>query len=402
MENDVDLPIQTLRLGDKEKAKLIWAVQSSPQFNLDMEDGKLSIAPAQAEGSLGLSDKGAACPYFAVLPYRFSRRAVSLIHGRYVHQGSPCKIRLRSLTGEWIERTGKTGACVHVQGLIHTLTITFEEPLNLDDFAPLNAEQETRHLQEIAEEMPEDDGMDSAALIGKVLYVDDQPSDRKLVSHWLSRAGMDVAAVSDGDNASNQIEKNSFDLFIVDIRLLGESGIELIRKTRAANYVEPILAVSADEDDETRAAALAAGANEFLTKPFSSEVLEEAAMRLMGFEAGGDLSPIYSTHSDDVGMVALLTGYTRGLSENIQALREASKTNDYDTIEKIASTLKGCGTSYGYPAITDAATDALATLEHDVRDPEEVRRVTNTLAVVLSRIKMRIPPQDAAPRSESA
>lgn len=179
--------------------------------------------------------------------------------------------------------------------MIHALLVVFDDPINLDEFAMLTAEQETRHLQEIAQELPHIGAQEFAGLISRVLLIDDQVSDRKLISHWLNRSGMQVTAVAEAASAIAQLQRHDFDLMIVDIRLGSEDGAGLIREARVRRFVEPVLAISADESDATRNDALAAGANAFLSKPFSEQALTHTSKRLMGFDPESDDSPIFST-----------------------------------------------------------------------------------------------------------
>ena len=380
-------PIETLRISDKEKAKLIWAMNESVGMSVGEDPSRLRVTAAHTNAVISMAEKGSQPLDFSVVAYSHGRYGISVLHGRYVHPDSRCKIRFQSLRGEWHERTGHTGQCIHVQGLIHAMLIVFDEPINLDEFAMLTSEQETRHLQEIAQELPHMDEQEFEGLVSKVLFVDDVSVDRKLVSHWLNRSGMQVTTVAASGPAYEQIEKDQFDLLVVDIRLAGENGADVIREVRTRRFVQPILAVSADDTEETRDAALAAGANAFLAKPMTEEQLARTAKELMGFDADGDEEPIFSTLSNDDQMVPLITGYTRSLASKITSLREANANNDYEKLQHDISALKGSGTSYGFPDITAAATAALAALDADLPDMDEIKKLTNTLVLVLSRVK---------------
>lgn len=88
-------------------------------------------------------------------------------------------------------------------------------------------------------------------------------------------------------------------------------------------------------------------------------------------------------------MTPLLTGYVRSLADQIQSLREANNTNDYDRLIEYARGLKGCGASYGFPDISTSATAALMALDSSTPDMDEIKRLVNALCQVLSRVKVR-------------
>lgn len=382
------IPVETIRLSEKDKARLVHAVNATSTVSVGEDPSRLHVPVAQTNAVLTLSENGSAPITFVVIAYNLGRRGISLIHGRYVHPRTTCKIRFQSLSGQWHERTGYTGQCIHVQGLLHALLVVFDEPVNLDEFAHLTAEQENQHLREIAQEQPNTDNEEFSGLIGRVLFVDDQASDRKLLSHWLNRAGIQVTTVANSEAAMEHIRDNDFDLAIIDIFLNDESGNELIQTLRRTRFVQPILAVSADNQPETRENAIAAGADKFLEKPLDTHELIETCKQLMGFDETSDQSPIHSEYSSDPEMVPLLTGYARTIADKIQELRDANSKHDYDRLESLANALKGSGTSYGYPAITSSATVALLALQAEMPNMDEIRKAVNSLIQVLSRVRV--------------
>lgn len=387
------VPIQTLRISDREKENLIWAIHQSPSMGPEEPQDRLRVTATHTNAVLTLMDKTSQTADFAVVAYSHGRQGLSLIHGRYIHPNTRCRVRFRSLNGEWHERSGRTGQCIHVQGLIHALLVVFDEPINLDEFAQLTPEQETLHLREIAQESPHvEEEEEFAGLVSRVLYVDDQPTDRKLVSYWLNRSGMQVTAVGASEAACQQLRDSDFDLLLIDLRLGVESGVELIRTLRSDRCIQPILAVSADGNTQLHEQALNAGANLFMAKPLQEGELAANARRLMGVGDPANNAAIYSTKSHDPEMVPLLTGYVRSLAGVMQQLRDAGNKQDYETIERLASGLKGSGTSYGYPDITSAATTLLAALDDSTPDLDGIKRLTNALVAVLSRVKVKKTP----------
>lgn len=122
----------------------------------------------------------------------------------------------------------------------------------------------------------------TAAVIMRVLLVDDNEELREFLTLSMSESQLDVVAVANGQQALAEVQSNKFDVVIIDSVMPGEDGIELTTKIRAtkAGQKIPILMMSALSTALVRRMAKNAGANEFLTKPFSQTQLLEQVRAL--------------------------------------------------------------------------------------------------------------------------
>jgi DNA-binding response OmpR family regulator len=102
----------------------------------------------------------------------------------------------------------------------------------------------------------------------RILVVDDEPAIVDAVAYALRSEGFEVESRSDGEGALEAALADRFDLLILDLRLPGLSGIEVCRRLRAASEV-PILILSARDAEVDRVLGLEAGADDYVTKPFS-------------------------------------------------------------------------------------------------------------------------------------
>ncbi len=382
-------PIQTLHLNDKDKAKLLLAMEESATATAGQDNRRLRVPWMRHDVTLTLISDTGTLLQLAVMGRNLGRWGAALVHGRYVYPETRCELHLCALDGGWHARAGVIRHVRHVQGLVHELGVNFDSPIDLSNFVPLTPEQETRHLKELADDLPKDDGGLVTQLVSRVLVVDDFASDRKLYGHWLGRAGMAVTTVGDGKGAQDRLNETQFDLMIVDLRLGKESGLDLIRLARSSSFVAPILVVTADNDANIKASAIAAGANGLLVKPFTAEELVETAHQLMGMSVDRVKEPIYSACNNDPEMRPLLTEFTRGLGAHMDRLREANARHDYETLDAIAWMLKGAGKGYGFDEITDKAAAVLYELNEGAADMERIRQSANELLSVLNRVKMR-------------
>ncbi len=109
-----------------------------------------------------------------------------------------------------------------------------------------------------------------------VVIADDDADIRALIAIAVRRADLElVAEAADGDAAWAAIRAERPDLVVLDVSMPGMSGLEVARLVRADDAVAGIRIVllSAAVDDQSRAAGLAAGADQFFAKPFSPRSL---------------------------------------------------------------------------------------------------------------------------------
>ncbi len=106
----------------------------------------------------------------------------------------------------------------------------------------------------------------------RVLAVDDNTSIQKLVSANLQARGYAVTVADTGEAALRLFTPGDYELVLLDLILPGLSGLEVCSHIRQQSDV-PIIVLSAREDEELKVRALDAGADDYVTKPFSHEEL---------------------------------------------------------------------------------------------------------------------------------
>lgn len=105
-----------------------------------------------------------------------------------------------------------------------------------------------------------------------VLIVEDDPDIRRAMELILSRRGHTVHTVADGDEAVNGMIAHEPDVIVLDVVLPGRSGLDLCRDLRAAaeSATTPVVFVSARASTHDVLAGIAAGGDDYITKPFSN------------------------------------------------------------------------------------------------------------------------------------
>jgi len=106
----------------------------------------------------------------------------------------------------------------------------------------------------------------------RILAVDDEPQIRRVMRVTLGNAGYLVAEARSGEEALETLHNESFDLVLLDVNLPGISGVETCRQIRAFSDVH-VMMLTVRNSNQDAVAALDAGADDYVTKPFSMEVL---------------------------------------------------------------------------------------------------------------------------------
>jgi two-component system response regulator RegX3 len=102
----------------------------------------------------------------------------------------------------------------------------------------------------------------------KILVVDDEPAIVDAVTYALRASGFEVDTFGDGESALEAARTDGYDVLVLDVRLPGLSGIEICRRLRSESDV-PILILTAMDAEVDRVLGLEAGADDYVTKPFS-------------------------------------------------------------------------------------------------------------------------------------
>lgn len=119
----------------------------------------------------------------------------------------------------------------------------------------------------------------------KILIVDDSPTIRRMVLASLrSLQNVTFEEAGDGLEAIEILARNQADLMILDLNMPGMHGLEVLQFVRSHEKYRgiPVIVLTTKYDADSRAAALAAGAAHYMTKPFEPGGILAEAQRLLG------------------------------------------------------------------------------------------------------------------------
>jgi putative two-component system response regulator len=189
--------------------------------------------------------------------------------------------------------------------------------------------------------------------VSRVLIVDDDPQNRKLLRSCLSETDRHIVEATNGTDALSLSEENEFDLVLLDVMMPGLDGFEVCRrlKTTEASHTLPVILITALDDTESRVKGIQAGAEDFISKPFNIEEVSARAASLIRLKKiQGRMSALEDVlealanaveakdtytkgHTDRVSRLATLLGERMGLSpEELEGLRVGGILHDVGKI----------------------------------------------------------------------
>jgi len=207
-----------------------------------------------------------------------------------------------------------------------------------------------------SESPSENSGKDMASRRHRVLVVEDNPFNQRVVVEILGAAHFQVQCADHGDEALGLLERTSFDLVLVDMQMPGMDGCELTKTIRATEGLGslPVVMLTADTDPETRKAAMESGASGFLTKPVAPRDLLRALTGHLPSDSPQRACPETTPDGSDfferlvtaLGgnrrlSTELLTGFVDTFKETPAAIRQALAADTPDEAGRLLHTLKG-------------------------------------------------------------
>ena len=161
--------------------------------------------------------------------------------------------------------------------------------------------------------------------INRIIVADDEESMRWVLSRALRKKGFTVDLARDGDEALRMIRSESYDLAILDIKMPGVSGLDLLDKVREFRSELLVVIMTAEAGMKNAVEAMKRGAYDYLTKPFDLEVMDAIIEKA---DRAREMTLQVSTLKDELKEHYLLEN---GIIGNSLPMREV-----YKTIGKVA------------------------------------------------------------------
>lgn len=154
----------------------------------------------------------------------------------------------------------------------------------------------------------------------RILVVDDDKNIRLLLTQCLEETGYTVVPAVDGEHALKKADEEQFDLVMLDMKLPGMDGLQVLKKLRQQSATRPVVMITAHGTIETAVEAMKSGATDYLQKPFTPVEIRAIVQHNLK-----KTTSVQSGQSDFVACVNEARKYlANGLADNaLPFLREA-------------------------------------------------------------------------------
>src|SRR5256712_3104132 len=133
--------------------------------------------------------------------------------------------------------------------------------------------------------------------LGRILVVDDEAPVREVLTEYFTTEGYAVEGAGSGAEALTVVRGGRADLVLLDVRMPGLDGVQVLRKIREINEDVPVIMVTANEDVGLAKETLRWGACDYVAKPFDFDYLDRAVAA--GLARAGEKAPAGHAPEDD-------------------------------------------------------------------------------------------------------
>lgn len=210
----------------------------------------------------------------------------------------------------------------------------------------------------------------------RVLVVEDNATNRQIAHGLLSSLGLVVEAAHNGAEALTALLEGQFDLVFMDMQMPVLDGLEASRQIRARGCEVPIVGLTANAFISDRDACLAAGMNDFMSKPVSKIKLREMVEKWLPEAQRDDAASTQTIpHADlidkeqrmllrhelgDDIFRSIRAGFWGDWQNLLSSLEAALARNDVNEVDKVLHTIKGAASTLGYAQLAKQAQEARA------------------------------------------
>lgn len=240
----------------------------------------------------------------------------------------------------------------------------------------------------------------------RILLVDDVELNRLVALALLEGTGLQVDTAVHGLQAMQMIEKNDYDLVLMDIQMPEMDGLTATREIRQRPYLQqlPILAMTAHARASDRELSLKAGMNDHLTKPINQDALYRALLKWIPHRiAEPSVAPVTSTAAKNstslpplpgvnttVGLMhsmnrpelylRILGNFPAEFSDSVTGIKQAMEQQDWALARRLAHSLKSAAATIGADKLTELAKDTEDLLsEQHCPEPDQLTQLENEL-----------------------
>ena len=307
---------------------------------------------------------------------------------------SICKALAHALGGEISVRTAPG------KGSTFTVVLALDDTSGIPLISKLEAAQVTSPAETYG--MPQ-------KLEGRVLLAEDGPDNQLLLTTLLRNVGLAVTLAENGKVAVDRAWRADgmgvpFDLVLMDMQMPEMDGYAATGELRRRGYRRPIVALTAHAMAGERERCIAAGCDDYVSKPVERARFLATLRRFVGAEQETpvqnatpalEVKPsdegraIYSEYADDPNYTSLVHHFVSSLQARVSEIRTAAKSNDRERLLDLVHQLKGSAGGYGFTPITEVAAQVSRALRE--RPDSDLIAIVEPLAMLCARARIGRP-----------
>lgn len=203
-------------------------------------------------------------------------------------------------------------------------------------------------------------------LQGSVLLAEDNPVNQEVAKAMLSRLGLNTVIAHDGKQAVDLVREHHYDIILMDCQMPVMDGFEATTQIRQQLNMIPIIALTANATEDDRTQCLNAGMDDFLSKPYSLDQLQQKILQWLPQEKG---NPMNTEKSKSVAIKSDTSTAPALNPVRLEQIRELDPTGESNLLQKILQ------------AFLESADNSLLQLELAIlhNDAESLRQSAHTL-----------------------
>lgn len=299
-----------------------------------------------------------------------SRGGAGVLHGAFVHSGTPCRLEMPRLDGRHESIGGLIVRCTHMQGVMHELGVKFTEPVRLCEFVQLDPLMGWSNFERV----------DPARLAGSLLVVTDSELDERIIGHYLTDTMLKLRFVKSAPEAAAS-DRGSADVALIDLGIEGAKG--LFATVREKGIAASMIAIGPDASAATRKLLQNVEADGLVFKPLSSDRLLSMLADCMLVGDAVQIDPALAGE----GSGALIKGCVEQLHGCASEIREAIAGQDAMRCYASCQHVKAIAAPLGLRGIAKQADQAAANVAQTMSVAESGGRLQG-LARACERVRV--------------
>jgi DNA-binding response OmpR family regulator len=143
----------------------------------------------------------------------------------------------------------------------------------MEQLVTLNPDRVSAHTRLVPGPWQTERTCTAMSLRTRVLIAEDDPGGRALLERFLALRNFDTVSVADGPSVLSEVRSHDYDAIVLDVEMPGLDGLEVLERLRREHSI-PIIVLTCRTEEEHRLAGFAAGADDYVCKPYSLPELE--------------------------------------------------------------------------------------------------------------------------------